>query len=111
MKKNYITYEEQDPFGNNEVFIMQKRYPNFVGKLSTKPETNWYQPVHGYNLFVTYAGTLAGGNVYPTYRGADDDIAGELYGMATFVLDERVERNPFFDKFKIKVNELPATAE
>ena len=52
MNKDYITYEEQDPFGNNEVFIMQKRFPNYCGKLTVKPETNWYQPVHGYNLFV-----------------------------------------------------------
>jgi len=103
MSKDYITFEEQDPFGNNEVFILQKKFPHFCGKLSVKPETNWYQPVHGYNLFICYAGTLQG-NVYPTYRGADEEIAGVLFGMASFVLDERIKGVHFFDKFKIRNN-------
>jgi len=109
MNKDYITYEEQDPFGNNEVFILQKRFPNYCGKLTVKPETNWYQPVHGYNLFVSYAGTIQG-NLYPTHRGADEEIAGVLFGMASFVLNERIEGKRFFDKFKVKQDEVQAPA-
>lgn len=100
--KNYIAYTEESQFGTTDNFILQKKYPNFVGKLTITPETNWYQPVPGYNLYISYAGTLAG-NLFPSNKNAEQEVMVELNNMASFICNQDVFINGYgIDKFKIK---------
>jgi hypothetical protein len=96
MSKPYIIYTEGDGF-----FILQKDFPHFIGKITHKIESNVAQyPISGYNLYVSFAGTLKG-----RYMPADKFILEEaqhIYAdMANYLLDTKIKNSEEYEKYKI----------
>ena len=99
----YITFRElQD--GKLEYFLLQKDYPHFLGRIVAAPIAKALvnEPVAGYNLWVTFSGTLRG-NFIPAQNNITDEIQLVFERMALWFASERIMGNgKRFDKFKIK---------
>lgn len=101
----FITYRELID-GKLEYFVLQKEFPHFLGRIVTFPVEHSLvnEPVAGYNLFITFAGSLRG-NFIPDYKNITDDIQYTFERMALWFASERViGGGKRFDKFKIKKN-------
>ena len=70
----FITYRELHN-GQLEYYVLQKEFPHFLGRIVTSPVPNAIVncPVAGYNLWVTFNGTLRG-NIIPDYKNIIDEI-------------------------------------
>lgn len=101
--KPYITYREDDGFGNQKYYILQKEFPHFIGVLSESPIHGSLAtiPIHGYNLWISFAGTIRG-NIIPQYQNIQDEIQSIYNSMASWFYKERImvdEKR--YKKFKI----------
>jgi hypothetical protein len=103
MQIPFATYRELQK-GQLEYFIVQKDYPHFLGRIVTFPveQSLVNCPVAGYNLWVTFNGTLRG-NFIPAQNNITDEIQLVFERMALWFASERIMGNgKRFDKFKIK---------
>lgn len=96
MSSPYILYYE-----GAEYYILQKDFPNFIGKITNKTENDLAQyPIAGYNLYVSFVGTLRG-----RYMPADKFILQEVQhvyaDMANYLLDKKIKNNKDYEKYKI----------
>lgn len=56
MQNPYIIYNE-----NGSDYILQRNFPNYIGRVTSKLERQIAQyPVAGYDLYVSFVGTLNG---------------------------------------------------
>jgi hypothetical protein len=102
MQIPFATYRELQN-GQLEYFIVQKDYPHFLGRIVTFPveQSLVNCPVAGYNLWVTFNGTLRG-NFYPS-NISTEEMQVIFETIALWFCSERVIGNgKRFDKFKIK---------
>lgn len=99
----YITFREEDKFGVTGYFILQKVSPHFVARVVNYPveKSLSNSPVAGYNLYVTFDGTITG-NFLPYYSGAIHEIDLLMIEMAAWFLENRIKTNEKkYAKFKI----------
>ncbi len=99
----YITYREPDSEGRLCYYILQKKFPHFVGILSTGPLENSLAsaPVPSYNLWINFKGTLIG-NTIPDYKNILQEITDEFARMADWFFEHRIKNEPKkYLKFKI----------
>lgn len=99
----YITYREHDGVGNLKYYILQRAFPHFIGVLSEHPNHGSLVsiPIHGYNLWVNFGGTIRG-NIIPQYQNIQDEIQSIYNSMASWFYAERImvdEKR--YKKFKI----------
>ena len=99
----YILFQEPDKNGNMQQFILQKAFPNYIGKISDRPVETilCQQPISGYNLWLQYTGTLKG-NQIPFEKGALKEMEEQYFTMAAYfytVMDTRK-----YEKYKIKTD-------
>lgn len=100
----FITFKEPDKNNIEGYYILQKKEPHYCARIYTQPthEKLSYAPVAGYNLYVTFDGTLQG-NFLPYYKGAINEIHEVMMQMANWFLNERIIKNEKrYFKFIIK---------
>ena len=98
----FITFRELVD-GKLEYFLLQKDFPHFLGRIVTFPVERSLvnEPVAGYNLWVTFNGTLRG-NYYPS-TVTKDEVRLIFERMALWFASERITGSTKrFEKFKIK---------
>ena len=79
MQNPYIFYNE-----NGSDYILQKNFPNYIGRVTTKLERQIAQyPVAGYNLYISFAGTL-NGNFIQMDKFAMQDAQEIMSEMSSF---------------------------
>ena len=102
----YVTFREPLE-GQLQYFILQKAFPHFVGVLTYLPVDNRIIPsipISGYNLWVTFNGTLRG-NMIPTYNNIDKEAMEALNAMAIWFYQNRIlPDEKRYKKFKIQPN-------
>jgi hypothetical protein len=90
----YITYREPDSEGKLQYYILQKRFPHFVGKIIETPKISLVLvPIAGYSLYVCWAGTLMG-NLIPNHRNIEEEIKDSFVKMAEWFYQERILTEP-----------------
>jgi hypothetical protein len=100
----YITYREEKE-GNLLYYILQKEHPHYVGVIAYNVIENKIQiPITEHNLYVTFAGTIAG-NYIPSYKDVVSQIENTMSSMAIWFYDNRILKEPKkYQKFKINVS-------
>ena len=96
MRKPFIAY-----FEDRELYVMQRAYPSYVGKVIELPSRKQNHPVPGYHLFIQYDGTIQG-NFMPTWSDVQQEINETLDNMATFISEWMEVNESGYEKFKIK---------
>lgn len=95
--KKYILFRE-----DVGLYILQKDFPHSIGKLTKKKEENKPQCViPGYQLYVTFQGTLRG-NYIPSDRFFMQEAGAVLSGMANFLLENLIYTTDEYEKYKIR---------
>lgn len=93
----YITYREEY---NGELcyFILQKAFPNFVGRVVNYPVEGALAnaPIAGFNLWVTFAGRVDG-NFLPSEKDILTQIEAIFFSMAEWYFANRIE--PHYKKY------------
>ena len=97
MRKPFIAY-----FEDGELYVMQRAYPSYVGKVVELPSTKQNQPIPGYHLFIRYDGTIQG-NFMPTWANVQQEIFESLDNMATFISEWMDKNESGYSNFKMKV--------
>jgi hypothetical protein len=108
----FITFRDKDENGEMQYYVLQRAFPHFVGRISPVPIEGALanEPVAGYNLYVTFNGTLVG-NLIPNYRNIQAEISSVFLSMALWFHAERVLLDTSrFKKFKIK-NDVDSPTE
>jgi len=100
----YITYREPNEEGILCYYILQKYFPHFSGLLvANRPIDGAIvnAPIAGYNLFITFNGTLRG-NIIPNYKNIQEEIITVFEDMSSWYLINRILLNEkLYRKFKI----------
>lgn len=102
----YISYREKKPDGTLGYFIAQKLFPHYVGEIVTSQIQGAIvnAPIAGYNLWITFAGTLRG-NMIPNFKDIIKEIENNYFEMAQWYYENRiVVDSSRFKKFKINAN-------
>jgi hypothetical protein len=84
-------------------YILQRSFPHFVGRLVTYPKEGAIvnQAISGYNLWITFEGTLRG-NIVPNYRNIIDEINEAFFDMAAWFYTEKIILDKqTYQKYKI----------
>ncbi len=100
---DFITFRELDADGKFAYYILQKDFPHYIGVIYPFPKKNFIEPspIAGYNLWVTFNGTLRG-LVIPAYKNIADEIVIVLDKMANWYLQQRVlPEQKKYKKYKI----------
>jgi hypothetical protein len=88
-------------------YILQKAFPHWVGLLVANSPVEGAlanAPIAGYNLWVTFSGTLRG-RIIPDYRNIQSEINSAFADMAEWYLANRIRQNEkIYRKFKIISN-------
>lgn len=94
MIQPFISFRETDKNGIEGYYILQKKEPHYCARIYTEPNHQKlsYAPVAGYNLYVTFDGTLQG-NFLPYYKGAINEINEVMMQMAIWFLENRIRQN------------------
>jgi len=87
----FITYREANEKGQLEYFILQKAFPNFIGRIVVYPEEGSVAnvPITDYHLYVTFAGVLTG-NFIPAHPNVKQEIEEVYSRMADWYYHNRV---------------------
>lgn len=99
----FITFRDTDNDGILQYYILQRNFPHFVGIISLSPVVNVFQPfpIAGYNIWVTFAGTIMGRYI-PSYNHISEEIAETLANMAAWFYDQRIRSDEKkYSKWKI----------
>jgi hypothetical protein len=107
----FITFRDKDAKGDLQYYILQRAFPNFVGRITRTPVDGALinQPISGYDLYVTFAGTIQG-NIVPDYRNIQQEIQNVYIKMAAWFWTERIIMDDKkFKKFKIKTDDKVPT--
>lgn len=86
-----------------QYFILQKAHPHFKGIITDVPLDKIVPsiPVSGYNLYINFDGCLRG-NVIPSYKGIEGEIASVLNDMSIWFYEQRILFNPKkYKKWKV----------
>lgn len=79
MQNPYIIYNE-----NDSDYILQRNFPNYIGRVTSKLERQIAQyPVAGYDLYISFAGTL-NGNFIQMDKFAMQDAQEIMSEMSSF---------------------------
>lgn len=100
----YITYREVNEAGELQYYILQKRFPYYVSRISLNPYEGALlkQSVPGYKMYVVLNGTIEGA-VVPSYKDTLQEIEHSLFLMAEWFYENRIR--PDEKKYKkYKVN-------
>jgi hypothetical protein len=103
----FITFRDKDTNGDLQYYILQRAFPHFVGRISASPIEGALsnEPISGYNLWVTFNGTLVG-NLIPNYVNIQKEISNVYFSMAAWFYAERIVMDKGrFKRFKIKNND------
>jgi hypothetical protein len=94
MENPYILYNE-----NGYDYILQKNFPNYIGRVNTKLERQIAQhPVAGYNLYISFAGTL-NGNFIQMDKLAIQHTEEIMSSMSSFFV-EKLDKSKY-ENYKI----------
>lgn len=95
--KRYILFREEAG-----LYVLQKDFPHSIGKLTNKKEEIKPQCViPGYQLYVTFDGTLRG-NYMPSDRFFMQETSEVLPNMANFLLENLIYTTDEYEKYKIR---------
>jgi hypothetical protein len=101
-----LTYREPDDVGRLCFYILQKKFPHYVGLLVTNPREGALvnSPVPSYNLWITFSGCL-NGNFIPGYADVLEEIQDVFNDMAIWYYQNRLLENPkTYSRFKIQTD-------
>jgi len=95
----FITYREQNAEGSLEYYILQKGYPNYIGRLVAYPVEGALNntPITDHHLYITFAGALMG-NFIPAHKGELQNITEVFSQMAEWYFINRI--SPDLKKYK-----------
>lgn len=99
----YITFTELDENGNKIFCILQRDFPHYLAIINTYPsEGNWNSAIGGYNMWVSFNGTLRGWFL-PSYKDGSREIQMVLDDMALWYFENRINKD--LQKYKkLKIN-------
>jgi hypothetical protein len=102
---DFITFRELDADNQFAYYILQKDFPHYVGVIYPFPKKKVVEPspIAGYNLWVSFNGTLRG-NAIPSYNHFLEEIVFILDRMANWYLQQRII--PDYKRYKkFKIND------
>lgn len=105
----FITYRDTDKNNELQYYILQRAFPHFQGMILTYPKEGAIAEaiVSGYNMFVSYAGTISG-NYILSKRDIDAECQFVMQKMAEWFYINRISKEPKKYK-KLKVNDSITT--
>lgn len=102
----FITFKDLNEKGELELFVLQREYPNFVGRVTYYPTGKeiCQVPITAHNLYMTYYSTLRG-NFIPLSNYIDLEMQSVFHAMALWFYSERIMKDPKrYRKWSIHAN-------
>ncbi len=99
----YITYREPNEHGELEFLILQKQFPNYVGRLVVYPVEGALAnaPVTDHHLYISFYGCLMG-NFIPANKGELENISLVFAHMSEWYYLNRISSDlSRYKKWKI----------
>lgn len=94
MQNPYIIYNE-----NDSDYILQRNFPNYIGRVTSKLERQIAQyPVAGYDLYISFAGTLNGNFIQMDSLGIKH--AEEIMSVMSSYFVQKLDKEKY-EKYKI----------
>jgi hypothetical protein len=99
----YITYRDTDKSGVLQYFILQRKFPHYQAVILDRPKDGAIvcMPIPGYQLYVTFAGTIQG-NYVLSKADLQQELQTVFEQMTDWYYKERILTDQKkYKKFKI----------
>lgn len=99
----FVTFRDTDSDGKLQYYVLQRKYPNFVGVIMDQPQEDSLAcvPISGHHLYMVFGGTIQGMYI-PLNKGMLAEITEVFLQMAQWYASHRIMENPErYKKFKI----------
>lgn len=90
----YVTFRDNDRSGELRYYILQRDFPHYLGMVVLKPEMGavFCATIPGYNMWVVFAGTLAG-NRMPSHADGLKEVTQVCLNMIDWFLVNRISKD------------------
>lgn len=90
----YITFKDEDKNGELQYYILQREFPHYVGLILLKPKLNsiFECSIPGYNMWVSFGGTLEG-NKMPSHADGLTEVKSVCLDMVDWFLENRIKKD------------------